>query len=387
MALIDKWPQEIEEFYDNKQWEAKNWSIGEPITKEKLQKMDDGIAILATQVKAILGEFNPSSLDDAQLNASRLDIIQKWITALENGTYDLTKGSIAARLDSIATEVWDSNTTTGTSRIDKNDNKIAAIANELGGGTPDGTSTTYPTAATRLDDLEKEIGGTRSAGNGYTNSRITALENELSGSGTGISGSSRLDNLQTWIAGASTSTYNGAAIATRLEDIDTLDSQQNGRLDTQGSNIDKIKNEVWGENKDYSDISRIGDLDERTGAVESLSSSNESRIGEAESRIERIEGGAIAAKILNYTTTNTSASDNLILPTNSLLDKNSIIMIFLNAATLGTNNLTIRDSTNVEYSIKINNSNLKAKFAAGSLLGIYRGNTNDIYMFNAPLAI
>ena len=88
--------------------------------------------------------------------------------------------------------------------------------------------------------------------------------------------------------------------------------------------------------------------------------------------------------------TSRTASDSLTLSTNSLINQNSVVMVFLNAATLGTSNLTIKDSANIAYNIKINNqtnSNLKAKFAAGSLLGLYRGTTNEVYLFNAPLAI
>lgn len=571
MANITQWPSTP---LDGDQWERNTWDIGTPITKEKLENLEEGIAVLATQMRALLNEFEVEEIDPTtiQLNSSRLDTIQTWITALEDGTYDFSKGSIASRLQAIETtdktqeraltaiknelggtfsdngttasftnsylkqalnEIYgaatpvtpsfitsligelgatgnhsnngwtNSKLKTAIADIEKNNKKIIAIAGELGGGTPDGTSTTYPIAATRLDDLEKEICGntiTRDTTNGgYTNSRIdkiqtwitgsnsdsysgetistrfeaieevdsgqnellenielvntqqnerldaidlmneqqnekfdaielvdtaqnsrlTALENELSGSGSGTSGTSRLDNLQKWIAGTPTSNYDGTTIATRLDtlqndnttnksDIANIINEIGGtyststgftnsqvskipsimeKNDTQDSNIGKIKVEIWGENKDYSDTSRIDDLSDRMGIVASLSTSNQSRISSAESRIRRIEDGAIAAKILNYTTVNSENSDSLILPADSLIDQNSIIMIFLNVSTLGVNDLTIQDSENL-YNIKINsNINLRARFTAGSLLGIYRGETSDIYMFNAPLAI
>lgn len=427
MALINKWPQNEESFYDNKQWEAKSWTIGEPITKEKLQNLDDGIAVLATQMKAVLGEFNPSSLDGAQLNASRLDIIQKWLTAAEDGTYDLTKGSIAARLANIDTlnttqnnrlnSIESVNSTQSTdisslkTRAANLENRATDIEtlNITQNGRLDSIESKNTEQDDRLDDIDTintnqntEITNlkTRTTNiesvNNTQNNRLTAIENELSGNGTGTSGSSRLDNMQTWIAGGSTSAYTGTAISARLNNMQTwitgtadgsynkngigerLDSLESSRIANENT-IGKLETEILGPDKDYGN-SRIDQLDTGLSAINSTVTAHESRIS-------RIETGAVAAKILNYTTTNNADSDSLILPTNSIIDKNSIAMIFLNVNTLGLNDITVQDNI-ATYNVKVNNNtNLHARFSTGSLLGLYRGDTNDIYMFNAPLAI
>lgn len=340
MALINKWPQNKESFYDNKQWEAKSWTIGEPITKEKLQNLDDGIAVLATQMKAVLGEFNPSSLDGAQLNASRLDKVQEWITGSTSGTYSGTNvvsrlsaidtlntqqnNKLAAiiseiggtgndgtnttyggtsRIDSIATEVWGSNTVSGTSRIDKNDNRIAALANELGGGTPDGTSTTYPAAATRLDDLEKEIGGTRSAGNGYTNSRIDTLESTTSAHTTKLSaiatevwgtdttnGDSRIDKLTTELYGSNTTNYDSTS-----------------RLDSAITKLSTITTELYGSDN-TSVTSRLDDLEKEIGGTRTSNST-----GYSNSRIDTLESisTSYGTRLTNIETKNTAQDNKL----------------------------------------------------------------------------
>ena len=310
MALITKWPDSTSSLYDNKQWNWNEWAIGSPITQSKLENLENGVGILATQMKAVLGEFNPSSLDGVQLNASRLDKVQEWITGGSATIYSGT--NIASRLNSIETlntqqnnklaaiisEIGgtgsDGSSTIygGTSRIDKNDNKIAAIAAELGGGTPDGTSTTYPTAATRLDDLEKEIGGTRSAGNGYTNSRIDTLENTTSAHTTKLSaiateiwgtdttsGDSRIDKLTTEIYGSNVADYSATS-----------------RIDSAITKLSAITIELYGSDS-TSVTSRLNDLEKEIGGTRATGSGyTNSRIDSLESHDSTLDKAIAAIK-------------------------------------------------------------------------------------------
>lgn len=290
MALIKTWPESTSTLYDNKQWEWNEWAIGTPITQGKLENLENGVGILATQIKAILGEFNPSSLDGAQLNASRLDKVQEWITGDTSGTYSNTT-SITSRLDNIATEVWGSNTTTGTSRIDKNENKIAAIATELGGTAPDGSSTTYG-GTTRLDSVITEVWGSnttsgdsridtlKSTSDTHTN-ELTAIKSELGGtiSGSAYGGTTRLDSVITEVWGSNTISGDSrldktdnkiAAIAAELGGTapDGTSTTYSGttRLDTVISKASALATELFGSDT-TSGTSRIDKNDNKIAAI------------------------------------------------------------------------------------------------------------------------
>ena len=477
MALITKWPDSTGTLYDNKQWNWNTWLTGTPITQKKLENLENGVAILATQMKAVLGEFNPTSLDDAQLNSSRLDSIQTWITGTSSTTYSGT--NIISRLSSTDTEITNLKTraTSIESINTSQNNRLTALENELNGS---GTGTS---SSSRLDNLQTWITGT-SSGNYSGSSIISRLKNfddlninsrlgtletdntnnkdiinkhsnklaaiiaEIGGSGndgtnTQYGGTSRIDNLQNWITGTIDGTYNEASITSRLKNIDDLniDSRlttletsdttnkininllqtdnttnknninniineiggtytssgfSNSQIskissileknDEQDNNINKIKLEVWGPDKVYSDESRIDFLENGLSQTNSLVGTFTSTLHRLENEIET---ATITSKTLLLRTTNVEDSDTLILESTAILAPEAITLIMLNAATLGQNYIEIQDPNGeILYPVYItNNLKLKANFSAGSLLGIYLDKDAKAYMFNAPLTV
>lgn len=412
--LVDKWPESKEEIYDNKQWVPKEWTIGEPITKEKLQNLDDGIAVLATQIKAILGEFNPSSLDNAQLNASRLDIIQKWITAAEDGTYDLTKGSIAARLANI-----DTLNTTQNNRL----NSIESV-----NSTQSTDISSLKTRATDIEALNTTQNGRLNnieSKNTEQDSRLDTLESTTSAHTTKLSA---IETLNTTQDNRLTNLEN------RADNIETLNTTQNNRLDTLTTDINSLEtkvgdgdvgiygdisntirhlsdtvarldptgsaeavgflvSEVWGQtfstDTDFTANSRIDDLETTT---QSLGTQLTTLASEKEELKQKLATTDAKIPIELYEAKNTSASDTIVLDTTPR-DK-SIFFIAIPLGTLGTSNLkletndiTFRDTNNTTVTIKKNFSeSLIAKYPPNSLISIYRNGANA-YAYNVPMIL
>lgn len=498
MSLINIWPENQSEAFDNKQWKQNEWPIGSPLTREKLENLESGIAILATQMSAIMKEIGAETFDDLILNKtridklvalvlgknedgakptdlsptriddleaeiggtrdssnggynnSRIDVLEERATAIENvnatqdkkldiifdeiggigyneesdtydgttridtlinevwgsddtdgdsrldindrfvqavknelgGTYVENEGFTDSKLDvatsniaalqakatALATNLWGEDITTGNSRLDnlineiydntdavsrldKLDNKIAAINNEIGGAALTGDDMSYD-GTTRLDDIEKELGGERVEGEGYngsrldiieaaiqaiknefggtyiendgfTNSRLDALEAELLGTGADYE-NSRLDRHDAAISAleerATTletdNTTNKTNIETSQHDISNIINEIGGTYSTnngfsnsyinslltdveaiKSKNQDQdwalaaIKNEIGGEfvsEEGFTD-SRIDVLETNTTELQSTVRSHTSRITSAENRITRLE--------------------------------------------------------------------------------------------------
>lgn len=489
-------------------WEVTDWSIGDPITEAKMDNTEQGLIIAFYKLNAILKELGgvlPEASEDIQLNSSKLDAILDELGGTLVSETNKIEGS---RLDSViekasmlAIELYGADNTSVASRIDKNENRIAAIISELGGTGSDGTSTTY-SGTTKLDDLEKEIGGTRSEGNGYTNSRldnieehsdtvdkaIMAIKAEVGGTYVENSGftNSRIDtneanisSLQTKTSALATELFNSDTVegtsrldkndnkikaiaaelggiepdgattsyggTTRLDDLETeiggVRDEGNGytgsRIDTNEANIsalqtkasalatnlygsdttignsrlDSLNEEMYGASTSRSrlddlelavggsrnlntggyDNNKIVQLGNRTstlenivGAPESITTiTHESRLNKLESDIETITTLA-APPIVCVTSTNEDASDEITIETNIL--NNGIGFIFLNKATLGEQFITVRFD-GYAHSVYLNGATrLKAKLNQSYLLGVYR-NGENLYIFNAPAVL
>lgn len=418
MALIDKWPQNKEDFYDNKQWEAKNWSIGEPITKEKLQKMDDGIAILATQVKAILGEFSPESLDGAQLNASRLDKVQEWITGSSSTDYSDT--NIVSRLSGIDTLNSTQN------------NRLSSI--ESVNTTQSTDISSLKTRATNLEDRATTIETLNSTQNG----RLDSIESKNTEQDV------RLDGIDTLNTSQNTEIADLKTRATNIESVNTAQNTEISSLKTRATNLESITDshnesisnltsiigngttgyndlteaiiaiteiegfndlsayreilnyilqEIWGDgetlsNIDYNIDSRIDILNNQINSTNGLLKQVQT-LATGQSTLEQnLVATDAKIPIEMYITTNSSASDTLAI--NASPRDKSIFFIAISQGTLGTNNLILQTNdiqfNNITIKKTYNGEGIKIKYAPNSLISIYRNGSNA-YVINVPMAL
>ena len=280
------------------EWWANTWNIGDPITEEKMDAIEQGLIILMTRQQAILREIGGDISEDIEINKSRIDTLTSLIDANKmsaifneiGGTY--SNGAISnSKIDTLINEVWGSSSTSGTSRIDN-------LATELfGSNTVSGTSR-LDNVISKASALATEIfgsdttSGTSRVDTNTTNiatnaANIAALATELhmtlNGTNTDFK-NTRLDNIQTWITGGDTRIYNDTNIATRLTNLESKNTSQDTRLnnietknneqdDLLGvlsqqvgindgeSKIDKIIQEIYGNNA-IIDESRIDKLED-----------------------------------------------------------------------------------------------------------------------------
>jgi len=445
IKVKSSWPGNTTDFYrinesEGINWTWQDWPTGSPITQGKLQNLENGVAILATQMSAILGEIGDAlTLDkagDIQINSSRLDeltttiyggldtskpsrlddlekeICGKTIARSTNGAgYEITRidaltknlyGNYTtdytgdSRLDNI--QKWITNSTTGTYTGTCLDQRIGGIeavstqqsnrltAIEALSTTQNGKLDSVENKNTEQDGRLNTLESTASTHttklnaietlNTAQNNRLTALENELSGTSTGTSGTSRLDNLQTWITGSSTGAYNDEAISTKLGKIKQWILGTSATDYTNAYSVEERLQNAENLNKQINDQNGIlTTVNRHTSEINRL--------------INEIETSTVTSKIPLLRATNTTASDTITLASTAILTPEAITLIMLNAGTLGKKYLEIQDpSGTVKYTVYVtNNTQLTAKFSAGSLLGIYLNSDAKAYMFNAPLAL
>lgn len=422
-------------------WEVTDWSVGDPITEEKMDNTEQGLIIAFYKLNAILRELDGIIGEDAteaiQLNSSRLDALLDEVggtidnnnnivdSRIDNLWNDLYGSGSNSRLDTViqkaaalATELYGSDTTTGNSRLDLIENMIAALANELGGGRPDGTSTTYPPTATRLDDLEAEIGGTRAQGSGYSGSRLDLTDNKIKaiaaelggtepdGSSTIYGGTTRLDRIESAIWGEGADSKIGTLVnevygvndgaipvsgASRLDGIDGAITGLNAGLTTLGNKVGTV-------DFSNSDLEYLRSITDLTNAVSYLAQVINTMEGsgsaidysviiqevwgssstEGSSRIDALENRPSTIPL--YVTTNGGRTDALTIAETP--KDQTIFFIAINNGTNGSAALTL--GGNNVYKDYINQATIKYK--EGSLVALYR-NGNRYYIFNAPLAL
>ena len=89
---------------------------------------------------------------------------------------------------------------------------------------------------------------------------------------------------------------------------------------------------------------------------------------------------------LFITTSNTSASDALTYDTTTL-STGQLVFVTLNKAMTGNANATLKFGSNAAINIYLTGTTqLKAKYAAGTMLGLVYNGTN-LYMINPPAAV
>jgi hypothetical protein len=90
---------------------------------------------------------------------------------------------------------------------------------------------------------------------------------------------------------------------------------------------------------------------------------------------------------LFITTSNTSASDALTYGTATTLSTGQLVFVTLNKAMAGSANATLKFGSNTAINIYLTGTTqLKAKYAAGTMLGLVYNGTN-LYMINPPAAV
>lgn len=302
--------------FDNVSWTKHDWSIGEIISEGKFDNVENGIAISISLADTILreigGQLDPGTSGQIILNSSRIDNLTTWITGSAAGSYTgttistrltnidsdintletnekqlrnyitgsntgtyINNDSISERIDNleskgsaIATEIWGSDTTTGTSRLDTVIDKEKELRIYLTGtntGTYSGTA-----LITRLNTVETEIwGSTTTSGNSKIDALETAKTNIIKAiagtNGTLVYNSNiygRLTTLETkekqlrnYITGSDTGEYSETAIDTRLDTLETFMAATKTKIGgwntssfSNNTYLDKVINEVWSGN-------------------------------------------------------------------------------------------------------------------------------------------
>lgn len=424
-------------------WEVTDWSIGDPITEDKMDNTEQGLVIAFYKLNAILKELGGLIGEDAseniQLNSSKLDAIMGEI----GGTINSNNEIEGSRIDSIWSDLYGAGS--GNSKLNVIENMIAALANELGGDQPDGASTTYPSTATRLDDLEREVGGSRAQGQGYNGSRLDLIDNKIKaiaaeiggtepdGTSTTYGGDTRIDRIESAIWGEGTDSKIGSLINEVYNVNDgTIPTGGDSRLDTienilwgegtsSNNKINRIINELYGVQTGIiplNEVSRLDTIDDKIGTVDFSNSDLDylksvtnltSAISYLAQVISTMEGSGSAvdysaiiqeiwgssstdgqsridalenrpSTIPLYVTTNVEKTDALTIAETPL--DQTIFFIAISYGTNGSAALTL-SGKNI-YKDYINQATIKYK--EGSLVALYK-NGNNYYIFNAPLAL
>ena len=428
-------------------YEAHEWQVGESITRNGMNRIENGLEEAYLNINALMEELGGTK-DGIHITNSRLDLLQTAITGSEDGIYS-AQSSIAARLSScedleaahttrldaieaintaqstniaalqtkasaLATELFGSDTVEGTSVLD-------SVINEMWGGTA-GTGTNFA-ASSRIDDIITAIAGSSTLDT-TTNiyGRLTAIENEIGAPDSGIN--ARISTLEELvgdpeqpdsdslfgqiievyeirkvITGSYSGTYSEPSIYSRLS---SLASNINNLETVIGDASDPAANSILGQLANHDN--RITYLEEHGsgggggssivqdalvaeigGTRDGATGFTNSRIDSLETNVSNLQSGLNKKIILTYARITQGENGDVFTLDDEIEDK-CIGLIIFDQQSAGLNALKfILPNSATQYPVY--HTGLNDPFTQTvpqyHILGVYR-NQNSFIIFNAP---